>query len=177
MITLARYLGRLIKKCPLTTLAALLLLMAALPAQADPRSDAVDKLFAHWNSSETPGGNVLILENGHTLYAHRYGMADIELPRKNAPHLLYPIGSVSKQFTGYCIALMVADGKLALSDDIRRYLPEMHDFGTPITIAMLLYHTSGIRDNVNLLILKGHRIDDVTSEKDSFDVIVDQKGL
>lgn len=124
-----------------------------------------------------PGMSIAIFRNGKQLYVHSYGMANLELLQPNKPTLIYPIGSISKQFTGYCIQLLASEGKLSLSDDVRRYLPEMHDFGESITLKMLLTHTSGIRDNVMLLLAKGRNINDVTPEQESFDIIVRQTGL
>ncbi|WP_276371530.1 serine hydrolase domain-containing protein [Chryseolinea sp. H1M3-3] len=46
--------------------------------------------------------------------------------------------------------MLVDQGKISLEDDIRKYLPEMPDYGTPITIANLVYHTSGIRSTDDL---------------------------
>jgi len=146
-------------------------------AHADQRSDEVDKLFARWNTFSTPGMNIAIFRDGKPIYAHSYGMANLELSQPNDARLVYPIGSISKQFTGYCIQLLAREGKLSLSDDVRRYIPEMHDFGEPITLGMLLNHTSGIRDNVSLLIAKGRRVDDVIQEQESFDITTRQTGL
>jgi len=70
-------------------------------AHADQRSDEVDKLFARWNTSTAPGMNIAILRDGKQLYAHSYGMANLELSRPNDMGLVYPIGSISKQFAGY----------------------------------------------------------------------------
>ena len=167
----------MVRRILLSPFLAVLLTLAANPAAADARNDAVDKLFVNWNSDARPGANVLVLREGRQLHAASYGMANLEMARRNAPELVYPIGSLSKQFTAYGIQLLVRDGKLALSDDVRRYVPELHDFGTPITIAMLMSHTSGLRDNINLLVLKGHRIDDVTSMKETLDVILAQRSL
>lgn len=167
------------KKCTWTPHAflAATLFAVAVSAHGDQRSDAVDKLFTQWNTSTTPGMNIAILRDGKELYAHSYGMANLELSRPNEVGLVYPIGSVSKQFVGYCIQLLASEGKLALTDDVRRYLPEMHDFGEPITLQMLLTHTSGISDNVSLLMAKGRRVDDVIQEQESFDIVTRQTSL
>lgn len=53
---------------------------------------------------------------------------------------------MSKQFTAASVLALVQEGRIKLSDDIREYLPEMPDFGTPITIDQLLSHTNGLRD-------------------------------
>lgn len=146
-------------------------------ANADQRSDEVNKLFGQWNSASTPGMNIAVFRDGKQVFAHSYGMANLELSQPNDTRLVYPIGSISKQFVGYCIQLLTSEGKLSLTDDIRHYLPEMHDFGEPITLEMLLTHTSGIRDNVSLLIAKGRRVDDVIQEQESFEMTARQTGL
>lgn len=146
-------------------------------AHADQRSDEVVKLFGRWNTSSTPGMNMAIFHDGKQVYAHSYGMANLEMSQPNDARLVYPIGSISKQFVGYCIQLLASEGKLSLADDVRRYIPEMHDFGEPITLEMLQAHTSGVRDNVNLLIAKGRRVDDVIQEQESFDIVTRQTGL
>jgi CubicO group peptidase (beta-lactamase class C family) len=153
------------------------LLVIPTYAHADQRSDEVDKLFARWNTLSRPGMNIAIFHGGKSVYVHSYGMANLELSQRNDARLVYPIGSISKQFVGYCIQLLASDGKLSLADDVRRYIPEMHDFGEPITLEMLLNHTSGVRDNVSLLIAKGRRVDDVIQEQESFDITTRQTGL
>ena len=47
---------------------------------------------------------------------------------------MYEAGSVSKQFTAAAVVLLAQQGKLSLEDDIRKYIPEVPDYGTPITI-------------------------------------------
>ena len=162
---------------PLLALLAGTLLAIPISAHADQRSDAVDKLFERWNRSSTPGMNIAVFRDGKPVYAQGYGMASLGLSQPNNARLVYPIGSISKQFVGYCIQLLASEGKLSLTDGVRRYLPEMHDFGEPITLEMLLTHTSGVRDNVSLLIAKGRRVDDVIPEQESFDIVTRQTGL
>lgn len=65
-------------------------------------------------------------------------------------------GSLAKQFTAAAIMLLVEDGKASLDDDIQRYLPEMPDYGVPITLRHLLNHTSGLREQWSLLALTGN---------------------
>jgi CubicO group peptidase (beta-lactamase class C family) len=47
--------------------------------------------------------------------------------------------------TPFAIALLEDEGKLAFDDDIRTYLPGMHDYGQTLTIRHLIYHTRGLR--------------------------------
>ena len=55
-------------------------------------------------------------------------------------------GSVSKQFTAAAILLLQQQGKLSLNDDVRKHVPEVQDYGMPITIRHLMDHTSGLKD-------------------------------
>src|SRR5688572_25855884 len=113
------------------------------PADAAAR---VDQVFARWNSRETPGCAVGVARNGETVLARAYGMADLEHDVAATPATIYEAGSVSKQFTAGAIMLLAQQGKLSLTDDVRKYVPEVPDYGTPITIRHLLNHTSGLRD-------------------------------
>jgi CubicO group peptidase (beta-lactamase class C family) len=90
---------------------------------------------------------------------------------------VYYVGSDSKQFTAASIGLLVLEGKLSLNDDIRKYLPEMPDYGTPVTIDHLIHHTSGIRDIYGLMSLGGLRIEDVFSDSEAVALIARQKEL
>lgn len=113
----------------------------AISAQADP----LDAQFAGLTHA-TPGCAVGIERTGQPQITRAYGMADLEHDVANTPATIFEAGSISKQFTAAAILTLVAEHKIALSDDIRKYLPEMPDFGTPITVDELLNHTSGLRD-------------------------------
>jgi len=84
------------------------------------------------------------------------GQADLEHAAPLTPDSVLETGSLAKQFTAAAVVLLAQDGKLSLDDDIRRYLPEMPDYGTPITIRNLLNHTSGLREQWSLMALTGN---------------------
>lgn len=84
------------------------------------------------------------------------GQADLEHAAPLTPATILETGSLAKQFTAAAIVLLAQDGKLGLDDDIRRFLPEMPDYGTPVTIRHLLNHTSGLREQWSLLALTGN---------------------
>jgi CubicO group peptidase (beta-lactamase class C family) len=73
-------------------------------------------------------------------------MADLERDVPATAATIYEAGSVSKQFTATGVILLAQQGKLSLTDDIRKYVPEIPDYGSTITIRHLLNHTSGLRD-------------------------------
>jgi CubicO group peptidase (beta-lactamase class C family) len=141
-------------------------------------SEKIDELFGAWSQTlGTPGCELGVLRNGKIIYSRGYGMADVEHDAPMTSHTPIHVASVSKQFTAMAIHLLVRDGKLALDDDIHRYLPELHDFGKPITIRQLLHHMSGLRDQMDLLALAGWRFDDVITEQDILDLVWRQSAL
>jgi CubicO group peptidase (beta-lactamase class C family) len=111
------------------------------------------------------------------VFSKGYGYANLEDEVRNTPATIFHIASVSKQFTAFAIAMLADQGKLSLNDDIRKYLPELHDFGTVITIDHLAHHTSGLRDQWNLLIMAGWRMDDVITQKQILRMISKQTEL
>jgi CubicO group peptidase (beta-lactamase class C family) len=136
-----------------------------------------DALFAPWKGSDKPGLAVIVQRNGKVVYRRGFGMADLEHDAPITTTTPFHVASVSKQFTAFAIHLLVAEGKLTLDDDIRKYLPELHDFGKPVTVRHLLHHTSGLRDELNLLVMAGWRPEDVTTEADIFRLIQRQRAL
>jgi CubicO group peptidase (beta-lactamase class C family) len=115
----------------------------------------VDAVFARWNRSDTPGCSVGVAVNGRPVLVRAYGMANLEYGLKIRPDTVFESGSVAKQFTAAAIGLLVQDGKLSLDDPVRKYVPELPDFGTPILIRHFLNHTSGLRSQWPLLSLAG----------------------
>lgn len=105
----------------------------------------LDQLFAHYNTN-TPGGSLTVSRNGQLLYHKAFGMADLEHNLANTTETIFEAGSVSKQLTATAILLLAQDGKLSLEDDVRKYVPELPDFGYKIRIRHLMTHTSGLRD-------------------------------
>jgi CubicO group peptidase (beta-lactamase class C family) len=102
-------------------------------------------MFAAYDA-QSPGCAIGVAQNGRTLLSRAYGMADLEHDIPNTPETVFEAGSVSKQFTAAAVVLLARQGKLSLDDDVRRWIPQVPDYGTPITLRHLLNHTSGLRD-------------------------------
>ncbi len=129
------------------TLALLLLLSCKALAQ-EPAADTlrrIDQLFTRWNNA-TPGGVVTVERNGKIIYNKAFGIADLEHNVPNTTEAIFEGGSLSKQFTAMAALLLVSEGKLSLSDNIRKYVPELPNYDGVITIQQLLNHTSGLKD-------------------------------
>lgn len=118
-------------------------------------TDKVDQLFATWNKPSSPGCSVAISRNGQLVYERGYGLANLELSVPITPTSVFEAASISKQFTAMSIMLLVERGRLSLDDEVRKYLSEMPDYGSPLTIRHLLNHTSGLRDAFLILELSG----------------------
>src|SRR5512141_3036719 len=101
---------------------------------ASPANPEVDSIFAAWDHDTTPGCAVGVIQNGKWAYQHAYGMADLDAKTPIIVENTFYIGSMAKQFTAMSILLLAEQGKLSLTDDIHKYLPELPDYGTPITI-------------------------------------------
>ncbi|MFC0686356.1 efflux RND transporter permease subunit [Novosphingobium clariflavum] len=119
------------------------MLLALLLSSA---SADVDALFEAAVRSDTPGCALDVRRDGKLIVQRSYGMADLEAGRPIDADTMFEAGSVSKQFTGALIARLAGRYTLSYDDSIRRWLPELPAVYQPVTIAMLLHHTSGIRD-------------------------------
>ncbi|MCY1075765.1 serine hydrolase domain-containing protein [Archangium lansingense] len=141
------------------------------------RHKQVDAIFAPWSGKTTPGCVVGISRDGALDYARGYGMSNLEYDVPITPQSIFYTASITKQFTAFAIGLLAQEGKLSLGDDIRKYLPEMPDYGKTITIAHLMHHTNGLREQGQLLNLAGWRGDDLYTEADVLWALTRQRGL
>jgi CubicO group peptidase (beta-lactamase class C family) len=123
------------------------------------------------------GVTIAVAEGEKILFSKGYGLANPEYDIPNTPGTIFHVASVSKQFTAFAMTLLADQGKISLDDDIRKHLPELHDFGHKITIKQLIHHTSGLRDQWNLLALAGWRLDDVITHDQVLRLISHQKEL
>ena len=133
------------------------------------QSEAVDALFAEWDSTTSPGCAVGVFLDGEIVHARGYGMASLELGVPLSPESVFHVASVSKQFCAIAVAMLAADGQLSLDDDVRTHVPELPDFGETITVRQLIHHTNGLRDQYGLFRLAGWRDGDAQTFADVLD--------
>jgi CubicO group peptidase (beta-lactamase class C family) len=139
--------------------------------------EQVTKLFDKWNNPASPGAAVAVIRDGMVVYRNGFGCAQMEYNVPITPSTVFHVASVSKQFPAFAISLLEEQGKLSADDDIRKYLAWMPDFGHKITIRHLLNHTSGIRDQWELVSISGWRMEDVITQKDILYLLKRQKEL
>ena len=159
------------------SLVAAAALLQAQGAAPPPWAGQVDAVFAQWDRPASPGCALGIYKDGQTVYARGYGMADLEHDVPITPDSVFYAGSVSKQFTAMAAALAVRQGRLGADDDVRKYVPELPDYGRPITIRHLLHHTSGLRDVNTLMVLAGRRDEDAFDNDAVLRIVSRQKAL
>lgn len=117
---------------------------APVAAQQEQLAASLDALLAPQFKAKGPGATIIATKDGKTVFRKAYGMADVAAKQPLTPDALLRIGSITKQFTAIGILMLADEGKLALSDDITRFLPTYPTGGQKITIEHLLTHTSGI---------------------------------
>jgi CubicO group peptidase (beta-lactamase class C family) len=143
----------------------------------DSTNKKLDSLFVKWNTSSSPGCAVGIVRNDSLIYSKGFGLANLEYGIPISPQTVFHVASVSKQFTAWSVILLARQGKLKLDDDIRKWLPWFPDLKTKITIQHLLNHTSGIRDQWQLLAIAGTRLDDVITQEQIIKMLTKQQAL
>jgi CubicO group peptidase (beta-lactamase class C family) len=137
----------------------------------------VDAIFAQYDKADSPGCALGVIKDGKLVYARGYGMANLEHGVPNGPKLVYDIGSTSKQFTAASVLLLARQGKLSLDDDVRKFVPELPDYGAKVTLRNLLQHTSGLPDYIGLLRLAGARTEDVVTDEEALHLLALEKTL
>jgi CubicO group peptidase (beta-lactamase class C family) len=141
-------------------------------------SAQVDKIFAQFNKPDSPGCALAVIKESQIIYKRGYGMADLDHDIPIKPDTPFHVASLSKQFTAFAILLLAQQGKLSLDDKVQKYITELREFDQPITIRHLLHHTSGVRDQWNLLIMSGWRLgEDVVRDDDILDLVSRMKEL
>ena len=137
-----------------TVLPFTLALAAAAPLAAQDVAMVLDSIFGAWNRTDAPGCAVGV-DLGGTRTTRAWGMSNLEYGVPLTPESVLESGSVAKQFTAAAVGLLVLRGQVSLDDDLRKHIPELPDFGSPITVRMILQHTSGLRDQWALLSIQG----------------------
>ena len=138
--------------------------------------DTIDEVFV--GSLDKPGYAIGVYGDGQILFQAGYGVANFDYDIPIKPESVFDICSVSKQFTAACIVILQDQGKLAIDDPVKKYIPELPEYpGKTITLRHLLNHTSGIRDYLTLIALAGGSFDDYFTEEMGLDIIKRQKEL
>lgn len=137
----------------------------------------IEKIFARYKPTN-PGTQLAISRHGTIIFSKAWGMADLEHNVPLTRESITEAGSVSKQFTAAAILLLEQQGKLSLDDDVRKYIPELPDYGSIITLRHMMQHKSGLKDWGAVMSIAGWpRSTKTYNNEDALYVISNQKTL
>lgn len=146
------------------------------PVATDP-VERLDQLMSPWDGDDRAGAIAAVVDNGELVHVHTVGMANLSHGVPWQRGTISNIGSVSKQFTAMGLLVLEGRGEISLDDDIREYIPELPDFGEPITPRQLLNHTSGYREIYNLMRIDGLGGEDTFTREHAITVVQRQPEL
>jgi len=137
----------------------------------------IEKIFERYKPT-IPGAELAISRNGSVIFSKAWGMADLEHNVPLTTESITEAGSVSKQFTAGAILLLEQQGKLSLDDDVRKYVPELPDYGNKITLRHMMQHKSGLKDWGSIVSIAGWpRSTKTYNNDDALYVISNQRTL
>ena len=114
---------------------------------ADELTAALGGFLTKLTADDTFSGVVLVARNGAPVFHRAYGFADRANRVPNTTRTRFNIGSINKTFTQMAIGMLVAEGKLAYSDTLAKFLPDYPQAASrTATVQQLLTHSAGIAD-------------------------------
>ena len=145
---------------------------------ADPELAArLDALVASYAGPDTPGLAIGLVRDGQLVATSHRGLANLEHRVPVTLGTRFHVYSVSKQFTGYAVQLLIGRGALALTDRVGDHLPDMPACVAGITIDQLLHHTSGLRQTLRLQSVAGRRSGRLLTQAAALDLIRSHREL
>ena len=128
-------------------------LAGARPRQASATLPDLEERVAAMVKSEilakgVPSVSVAVMRDGKMLMQGAWGRADVDKNRDASTATVYPIGSVSKEFTAALVLKLVDRGRVSLTDPIGKYLQGLNPELSAVSIEQLLNHTSGVPRDV-----------------------------
>lgn len=136
-----------------------------------------DSIFTEFNNDYTPGFAIGVIKDGEVIFSKGYGIASLNYKTPITTETIFPIASMTKQFTASCIAILVLQSKISLDDDIRKYLPDFPFLGDTIRVRHLVYHMSGLNDYPESIIMSGDDLQSNYSYAEVLDLVYSQKKL
>ena len=122
-----------------------------LPGCNSPEKEFEKDMEAYIAEIDAPGITCAVVKDNKVIYHHNFGVKDLATKEPVDDATLWRIASISKSFTATSLLQLVEQGKVSLTDDVSDLLgfkvrnPKYPD--VPITLEMLLSHTSSINDS------------------------------
>jgi CubicO group peptidase (beta-lactamase class C family) len=123
------------------------MLLAIQTVSAQKITTALDSVMHRNFPADQPGGALLVVIDGKTVYNRGVGLANLETKTPISPETNFRMASVSKQFTAMCILLLEKRRQLSVDDNLLKFFPDFNKHvGQTVKLRHLLTHTSGIQD-------------------------------
>lgn len=110
----------------------------------EQKKETIDKLMKSANEAGFFNGNVLVSENNKIIYKGSFGYTDATNTTKLTADYRFHLGSITKEFSAVALLQLEEQGKLKLSDNVSKFIPELPNWAKEVTIKDLLQYTSGI---------------------------------
>jgi CubicO group peptidase (beta-lactamase class C family) len=124
---------------------------AQVPSDLSGALSKIDAMAAAELAKDGVGSvTVGVVSGAKLVWSKSYGFADMEKKTPADQETVYRIGSITKQFTGLMLLQLAEQGKVALSDPVEKYFPEVNKVqgrlpnAPPITLVQLATMTSGL---------------------------------
>jgi CubicO group peptidase (beta-lactamase class C family) len=105
----------------------------------------ITEIIKKYGTDTLLNGSIIVAQKNNVIFKGSFGYANIKTKSKNTSTTLFPIASLTKQFTSTAIMILQENGKLSISDNISNYL-EVPKSMQDVTIKNLMNHSSGIPD-------------------------------
>lgn len=148
--------------------------MMAVPAGCSKKPDSpgrtldqqIETVVSKYVQPDGPGCVVGVIREGNFLMAGGFGLADVERKEPITKETVFDAAAISRQFAAANVAWLITNGAVRMDDNIRVFIPEMPRVDPAVTIGNLMYHTSGMRDYIEMLRSKG-----ITTVADDLDIV------
>lgn len=153
----------------------------SLSAHASNSIDAAtmqkfDAVFSDF-SVPRPALAVAMFKGRELVYQKAYGQANLEHNIPATVDTSFQIDTLAWEFIAYSALMLEGQGKIKLSDDVRKYLPELPDLGEKITVNHLLSSTDGVAGYKALQALAGWESSGAEQNPAVLELIKRQKTL
>lgn len=128
-------------------------------------------------AGDAPGCALGVNREGRAIHRQTFGLANLEHGAAITSDSVFDAGSVGKQFTAAAILMLAAEGRLDLNDPVRKHLPEIPDYGAPLTIEHLLNHTGGVRNFTTMSAFYENTLPPGFQNQDMVNLAARQRGL
>jgi CubicO group peptidase (beta-lactamase class C family) len=119
------------------------------------------------NAGDMSGAVTIVTTKDKIIHLDVAGLANIEQQQPMQANTLFWVASMTKPFTAVSILMLQDEGKLKVTDQVSKYIPEFADLKTPsgkpanLTITQIMTHTSGLGEAKEADALKAKTLADM----------------